>query len=429
MKTLLRALLFLLSCGVAAATSADIHVVELRGIIHPVSASYLEDAIDRADASGAAALVIEMDTPGGLVDSTKEIVQKIFAAKTPVIGFVAPSGARAASGGFYLLIACDAAVMAPGTNTGAAHPVTAGGENTKDNIEIQKAESDLAAFARSTAENRGRNVQLAESAVTKSVSWTETEALKGNLIDAIAKDLPELVKTLDGRKVKRMGGGELVLDLKGRIVPSRGMSATERFQDFLLTPTVALFLLGIGILGVYIEFTHPGLILPGAVGAVSFLLFAYAAHILPVNVLALGLIAAAVVLFVLEIKIVSHGLLGLGGAVALVVGSLLLFQGGIPELRVPPLVVLPVSITIAVIMFGIVRLVVRARRASVTTGREGMVGEIGVAMTDIAPEGRIFVHGEYWNARADVSVPRGSKVRILSVEEMHVVVEPEGRQS
>ncbi len=429
MRWWLAALVLLLRVTLAAGAQGEIQVVELRGIIHPVSAAYLIDAIERADRDRAAALVIEIDTPGGLVDDTKEIVQKIWAAKTPVIGFVTPAAARAASGGFLLLIACDVAAMSPGTNTGAAHPVMVGGENTKENIEIQKAESDLAAFARSIAENRGRDVKLAESAVTRSVSWTEREALDGKLIDLIANDLDDLKAKLDGRTIRRMGGGEAVLDFKGPVVRSRGMNLAERFQNLILTPEIAAFLLGIGLLGLYIELTHPGLILPGVVGVAALCLFAYAAHILPVSVLGLLLIVLAVVMFVLEIKIVSHGLLGTGGVVALVAGSLMLFNGPIPELRLPVLFVLPTSLALAAVMFLVARYIVRAYREHVATGREGMVGEWGVASTDLAPEGKIFVHGEYWNARATGPVRRGERVRVRAVEEMRLVVEPEGRQA
>src|SRR5437867_3231607 len=238
MKRCPAALALLASASCAAAASAEIHVVELKGVIHPVSASYIKEAIEAADKAGAAALVIEMDTPGGLVEDTKDLAQRMLAARTPIIGFVTPFGARAASGGFFILLACDVAAMSPGTNTGAAHPITLGGENTKENIEIQKAESDLAAFARSLAENRGRNAKLAESAVTTSVSWTEKEALDARLVDMIAKDLTDLLKKLDGRKIRKMNGEEAVLDLKGAIVHSREMTVIEKVQNFLLTPLV-----------------------------------------------------------------------------------------------------------------------------------------------------------------------------------------------
>ena len=427
MKRCPAALALLASASCAAAASAEIHVVELKGVIHPVSASYIKEAIEAADKAGAAALVIEMDTPGGLVEDTKDLAQRMLAARTPIIGFVTPFGARAASGGFFILLACDVAAMSPGTNTGAAHPITLGGENTKENIEIQKAESDLAAFARSLAENRGRNAKLAESAVTTSVSWTEKEALDARLVDMIAKDLTDLLKKLDGRKIRRMSGEQSVLDLKGTVVRSRAMTLLERVQNFLLIPEIAALLLGIGMLGIYVELTHPGVILPGAVGVAAILLFAYAAHILPVNVFGLLLIALAVALFVLEIKITSHGLLGLAGVVSLAAGSLLLFNGPIPELRLPVLAVLPTSLALGGVMLVIVRYVVRAQRERVATGREGMVGQIGVAETDLSPEGKIFVHGEYWNARASGPVPRGARVRIRAVDDMLLIVEPEGR--
>lgn len=422
------AILMIVSAG-AALAAGEIHVAELKGIIHPVSAAYLEDAVARADAAGAAALIIEMDTPGGLVESTKELNQRILVAKTPVIGYVTPIGARAASGGFYILLACDVAAMAPGTNTGAAHPVGFGGDNTKDNIELQKAESDLAAYIRSLAENRGRNAKVAETAVTQSLSWTEKEALEAKLIDTIAIDEKDLLKKLDGRHIKKMNGTEIVLNLTGPIVPSRGMTIGERFQDFLLTPTIAMLLLTLGMLGIYVEMTHPGLIFPGVVGAVALLLFAYAAHILPINVLGLLLIGISLILFLLEIKIVSHGLLGIGGLIALVSGCLLLFNGPIPELRLPVLAVLPTSLALGGVMLFIVRYVVRAQRGRIATGMEGMVGEIGEAATDLSLEGKVFVHGEYWNARSDTPIEKGARVRIRSVDAMKIVVEPEGRRA
>lgn len=417
------------SVGWTFAAAGEIHVVALKGIIHPVSASYLRDAVERADGAKAAALIIEIDTPGGLVESTKDLNQRMLVARTPIIGYVTPFGARAASGGFFVLLACDVAVMAPGTNTGAAHPVGLGADNSKDDIGLKKAESDLAAYARSLAENRARNAKLAETAVTQSISWTEKEALEAKLIDAIAVDLRDLLEKLNGRRIKKLSGEEIVLDLAGPVVRARDMTLHEKIQNFLLTPEVAGLLLLIGMLGIYVEMTHPGVIFPGVAGAVALLLFAYAAHILPINVLGLLLIGVAVVLFVLEIKIVSHGLLGIGGLVALTAGSLLLFDGPIPELRLPVLVVLPTSLAVGGIMLVVVRYVVRAHRGRVATGTQGMIGEIGIATTDLSPEGKVFVHGEYWNARADGPLPQGARVRIRAVDDMDLFVEPEGRQA
>lgn len=429
MKRCLTALVFMVLALPAAAAQAEIQVVELRGVIHPISAAYIEDAIDAADRAGAAALVLEMDTPGGTVEDTKEIVQHIWAAKTPVIGFVTPSGARAASGGFLLLIACDVAAMSPGTNTGAAHPIQMGGDNRKENIEIQKVESDIAAFARSAAQNRGRNVGLAEKGVTESVSWTEKEALDGKLIELIAKDRADLLRQLDGRRIKRWSGEEEVLQLRGAVVPSRAMTTTEKFQSFLVNPLIVSLLLSLGILGIYVEVTHPGVVLPGVVGGLSLLLFFYASRLLPMNFLALAFIALGVTLFVLELKIVSHGLLGLGGVVSLAAGFLLLFNGPIPEMRLPILAVLPTSLALGALMWLVVRYVVAAQREKIATGREGMVGEIGVAETDLSPEGKIFVHGERWNARAGESIARGTRVRVRAVDDMLLHVEAEGRRA
>jgi membrane-bound serine protease (ClpP class) len=429
MKRCLTALVLMVLARVAGAAPGEVQVVELRGTIHPISAAYIESAIEAADKAGAAALILEMDTPGGVVDDTKEIVQHIWAAKTPVIGYVTPSGARAASGGFMLLIACDIAAMSPGTNTGAAHPIQMGGDNRKENIEIQKAESDVAAFARTAAENRGRNVALAEKGVTESASWTEKEALEGKLIEVIAKDRADLLRQLEGRTIKRWSGETTVLRLTGPVVPSRAMTALEKFQSFLVNPLIVSLLLSLGILGIYVEVTHPGVIVPGIVGGLSLLLFFYASRLLPVNFVGLAFIALAMTLFVLELKIVSHGLLGLGGVVCLAAGFLLLFNGPIPEMRLPVLAVLPTSLALGALMFFILRYVVAAQRERVATGREGMIGEIGVAETDLAPEGRIFVHGEYWNARASGSIARGSRVRVRSVDDMLLHVEAEGRSA
>src|SRR5262245_55321420 len=298
----------------------EIHVAELRGIVHPLSAGCLIDALERADAAHAELLVIELDTPGGLVDSTKEVVQKMLAARTPIAVYVAPSGARAASAGFLLLLAADVAAMAPGTNTGAAHPVDASGANSKDDIGLEKAESDLAAFARTIAANRKRNVELAEKAVRESVSFTETEALEQGLVDLVARDRADLFTKLDGRTVRRFDGSEVVLDANGPIAEPLERSTIQRILGPLLRPELVLLLLGIGMMGLYVELTHPGLIFPGVVGVLCLLLFALAFQYLPMSTVGLLVVALGLVLFVLELKVVSHGLLTVGGIACLVVG-------------------------------------------------------------------------------------------------------------
>jgi membrane-bound serine protease (ClpP class) len=280
------------------------------------------------------------------------------------------------------------------------------------------------------AENRGRDAKLAETAVTNSVSWTEKEALAAKLIDVVALDLQDLLKKLEGRRIKKLSGEESALQLAGRpVVSHREMTVKERVQYFLLRPEVVGLLLMIAVLGIYVEMTHPGAIFPGVAGAVALLLFFYAAHILPVSVRGLLLIATALLLFILEIKIVSHGLLGIGGVIALTAGALLLFEGPIPELRLPVLLVLPTSLAVGGLMLLIVRYVVRAQRGRIATGTEGMVGEVGVAATDLSPEGKVFVHGEYWNARADETILNGSRVRVRAVDDMRIYVEPEGRRA
>ncbi len=409
--------------------SGEVHVVELHGMIHPLSAEYLIDAIDRADDEGAALLVIELDTPGGLVDSTKEVVQRMFRAKTPIAVYVAPSGARAASAGFLLLIGADVAAMSPGTNTGAAHPVDVSGNLGKEDIGIQKAESDLAAFARTIAVNRHRNVEEAERAVTESASFTEGEALDKGLIDLVAKDRSDLLAKLDGRKIRRFDGTESVLSTGGPVKTPLEKSLIQSILGPLLRPELVLLLLGVGVMGLYVELTHPGLILPGVVGVLCLLLFALAFQVLPINMIGLLLVALGLVLFLLEVKIVSHGLLTAGGIACLVFGLLMVFPRDVPALRVPLAFVLPLALTMGAVMALIMVLVVRARAAPVATGEEGMIGELGRAETEISPEGKVHVHGEIWEARSAAPVARGEEVRVVGVEGMTLRVQRKEQRS
>lgn len=418
----------LLALSVLAQASApgEIHVAELRGIVHPLSAAYLIDSIDRADEQRAALLVIEIDTPGGLVDSTKEIVQRMLAARTPIVVHVSPSGARAASAGFLLLLAADVAAMSPGTNTGAAHPIDAAGGMTKEDIGLQKAESDLAAFARTIAKNRGRNVELAERAVTESVSFTEEEAFDAGLVDIVAKSRADLFTQLDGRTFRHFDGSEFVLDVNGPIAAPLERSTIQRILGPLLRPELVLLLLGIGMMGLYVELTHPGLILPGVVGVLCLLLFALAFQYLPMNTVGLLVVALGLVLFVLELKVVSHGLLTIGGIACLIVGLMMVFPRDVPALRVSWSFVVPLALAMGGSMALVLWLVTRARSAPVTTGRQGMVGETGKAMTDLepgGPEGKVHVHGELWNARTTSYVTRGEEIRVVGVEGMKLLVQ------
>jgi len=406
-------------CG----TGAPIHFAELRGMVHPLSADYLMEAIDEADRDGAAVLVIEVDTPGGLLDSTKAIAQRMLASKTPIVVYVSPSGARAASAGFLLLIAADVAAMAPGTNTGAAHPVDATGSGDTEDIGSKKVESDVAAFARSIAQNRGRSVEFAEKAVVEAESFTEREALEKGLIDLIAPDREQLLTALDGRKIRRFDGTEVTLSTSGPREAPLERSLAQRFLSPLLNPGLVLLLLGIGMVGVYIELTHPGLILPGVVGVLCILLAALAFQYLPLNAVGLLLIVLAAVLFILEIKVVSYGMLTLGGVACLVTGMMIVFPRDVPGFSVSLWFVLPLALTIAAIMSGILLLVTRAQRARVVTGIEGMIGETGEAVTDISTTGTVAIHGEFWDARSEAPVTRGEEVRVTRVEGMRLMVD------
>ncbi len=419
-------LVFLALSIVHAAAAGKILSIVIDDAIHPVTAEFMVDAIDHADAAGAALLIINIDTPGGLLDSTKTIVQKFYQSKTPVAVFVSPSGARAASAGFMILIAADVAVMAPGTNTGAAHPVmTLFGKNEKEDIMLEKAESDTAAFVRTIAENRGRDIANAEKAVIESISYTEREAKENNLIDLICKDEVELIETLHGRVIKRFDGTEQTLDLQGKPIETFSMNWRQKLLSIISQPFVSYFLLLLGILGIYVEMTHPGVVFPGVVGVIALLLFAFSTQVIPINYIGILLIVFSIVLFLLEIKVASYGMLTIGGIMCLLIGSLILFEGPIPELRLPWRIIIPTSLVIAALMIVVVRLVIKAHKKHAVGGVDGLLNEIGSAMMDIKEngEGKVFIHGEYWNATAKEQITKGEKVRVTSVDNMNIKVE------
>jgi membrane-bound serine protease (ClpP class) len=336
---------------------------------------------------------------------------------------VAPSGASATSAGFYITLSSDIAAMSPGTRIGAAHPVMAFGDNEKQELSMQKAENDLAAQARSIAQNRNRNVEVAEKMVRDSISLTEQEALEQGLIDLISRDMGELLDQLDGRVVKRLDGTEVILSLENAQVEPFKMTTRQRILAVVSDPTVAFMLFIVGVLGLYVEFTHPGLIFPGVVGALSLLLFAISTQILPLNLLGLLLIGLGIGLLILEVKVTSFGLLTVGGVVAITFGFLTMFEGPIPELSLPLMAVLPVSFTVALIMAFLTQRAIRAQLWKVTTGVEGIRGEIGTALTEVNLEGKVFVHGEYWNARSAEPIAAGERVRVRAVNKLLVEVE------
>jgi len=412
----------------AGAAAPSVRLVRFATDINTASVKRIVDAIDAADTEGATLVLIELDTPGGSVDATERVVKKMLAAKTPIAVWVGPSGARAASGGFYLLMAADVAAMAPGTRTGAASVIFGMGKSEDGDVLLKKATSDLAALARSIAEHRGRNVEACDKAVVSAESFTDAAALKSGIVDLVAKDRDDLLAQIGRRPVKRFDGHEVTLALAGASIVEPNPSSTARIEErlggFLANPTVVYLLFLIGLAGLYAEFNHPGTWVPGLVGAVALVLFAFAAQQLPVSAIGLILVLAGLACFVLELKIVSHGLFALAGTVAVVAGSVMLFPGAKGDLRPPLLVVLPGSLTLAAFCFAATRLAVAARRAPLATGVEGLRGEIGVVEQPLAPEGTVFVHGELWKAMvASGSVPAGARVRVLRVRDLIVDVE------
>jgi len=406
-----------------ALARADVLKIEVRDTIQPISDEFIGRALDQAARDHDEAVIIELSTPGGLLDSTRSIIEKILASPVPVIVYVAPSSARAASAGFFILESADIAAMAPGTNTGAAHPVVFGGEKM-DDVMKAKMENDAAAFMRSFVSKRGRNVELAESAVRQSKSFTDQEALKENLIDVIAADVPDLLKQLDGRKLTRFNGSTTVLHLANQRVQTLEMSLKQRILDFIMDPNVAFVLFAIGMLALYVEFNHPGAIVPGVVGFIFVLLAIFAFNILPTRHAALILIVAAFVMFILDAKFATHGVLTVGGIALMILGALLLVDAPIPEMRVRLVTALAVSVPIGLITVFLVGLVIKARRSKVVTGSQGLIGEIGVAQSALQPEGKVFVHGELWDAVSSANVAPGERVLVKRIDGLRLSVEP-----
>lgn len=403
--------------------SAEILKIVLNDTIQPVTDEFIGRALAEAKAKNDQALLIEINTPGGLVESTREIIEKIVDSPVPVIVYVTPSGSRAASAGFFILESADIAAMAPGTNTGAAHPVTLGGSKM-DDVMKQKVENDLAALMRSVASRRGRNVDIAESGVRESKSFTEQEALSKKLIDYVASSEDDLFRQIAAHPIKRFDGKTVTLNLVGQPIRTFEMTLKQRILDRLMDPNIAFILLAVGLLSLYVEFNHPGAVLPGTVGVIFILLAAFALNLLPVRFAALALIATSFILFALEAKFASHGVLTTGGIVLLTLGGLLLVDAPIPEMQVHLLTALAVSIPLGVITAFLMSIALRARRNKVVTGPEGLIGEVGVARTPIAPRGTVFVHGEIWNATSPKPIEAGSRVVVRRVVGLELEVMP-----
>jgi len=408
--------------GLPLAAQASVLRIHLNDMIHPISDEYIGRGLASAAQAKDAAVVIELSTPGGLIDSTRSIVEKMMTSRVPVIVYVSPAGSRAASAGFFLLEAADISAMAPGTNTGAAHPVIFG--EKVDDVMKAKMENDAAAFMRSIATRRGRNVAVAESAVRESKSFTEDEALQQKLIDVIAPNLPSLLKAVEGRHVRRYDGSTLTLHVAGQAIRDYDMSVKERLLSMLMDPNIAFLLFALGALAIFAELNHPGAVLPGVVGVIAILLSLFALNLLPTRYAALALLIAAFVLFILEAKYATHGVLGIGGIICMIFGALFLVDGPIPEMRVHLFTAMVVSVPIGLITIFLMTLALRARRNRVTTGSEGMIGEIGIARTQLEPSGKVFVHGTLWNAVAKTSVAQGARVRVSGVDGLQLIVDP-----
>jgi membrane-bound serine protease (ClpP class) len=405
---------------------AEILKVVINDTIQPISAEYISRAIDEAHRRNDQAILIEINTPGGLVSSTRDIIEKITASSVPIIVYVTPTGGHAGSAGIFILESADIAAMAPGTAAGAAHPVMfIGPVQLKPDDEMnRKIENDAAALMRSFASKRGRNVEAAESAVRESKSFTEQEALTGHLIDYVASSPDDLFRQMRGKSFKRFSGESASLNLTGQPVVGFDMTLKERILDTLMEGDVAFLLLAIGALCLYVEFNHPGAVIPGTIGVVFILLAAFALNVLPTRFAALGLIVGAFALFAAEAKFASHGILTAGGIVLLTLGGLLLIDSPIPEMRVHLMTALAVSIPLGLITAFLMTIALKARRNKVVTGAQGLIGETGVVQTTLSPQGKVFVHGELWDAVASTALPTGQLVVVRRIDGLTLQVDP-----
>lgn len=425
-------LVALLAVGTASHLSAApqrngaIYVCAVADAITPVTAEFIIESLDVANDAGAALFVLQIDTPGGLDLAMRDIIQAFLASEVPTAVYVAPSGARAASAGFVIAMAADAVVMAPGTNMGAATPISVTGGEMDEALHTKIIE-DAAAYMRSVAERRGRPVEEAVQTITEGRSYAASQAIELGLADAVANSLDEAIQALDGRTVRAEQDAPVTLELEGAVIEQIDMTLRQRVLSTLANPQIAYFLLLLGVGGLYFELSNPGAVAPGVVGAISLVLALLAFQQLPFSYAGLALLFLGVVFLILEIKIISFGLLTVAGLICFVLGSMLLFRGPIPELRLPLGFVLPVAVAFVGLMALLVQMVVRTHGGKVTTGNEGLVDEIGRATSDFDDRGRgkVFVHGELWRAHAERAIRRGDAVKVVGVgADLHVEVEP-----
>ncbi|MEE4113410.1 MAG: nodulation protein NfeD [Desulfobacteraceae bacterium] len=411
--------LLLLSIPQADAGSAPVYLVRISGAISPGNADFLDSAIHRANAEGAGCLIVMLDTPGGLAESMRKMVMAIYESRIPVVVYVAPSGARAASAGVMITMAADVAAMAPGTHIGAAHPVNAGGKDL-DKTMAEKITNDMVAFVKSIAEKRERNIEWAEKAVRESVSVTESEALEKKIIDLVARDLDDLVVQINGLAIK--GKGPVDIDPDTRVWIAE--SLRTRILKALSDPNIAYILMMIGLAGLYFELSHPGVVLPGVIGSIALILAFYSFQTLPVNIAGVLLILLALIFFIMEMKIASYGLLSVAGIICLLLGSVMLFDRAGGQIGISWTVLVPTISLVGGFFVVIAGLVFRSRTRRPMTGESGLIGETGVVKTPLTPTGRIQVHGELWFARCRTPLAAGKRVRVTAVDGLTLEVEP-----
>jgi membrane-bound serine protease (ClpP class) len=414
---------------VRADQSVSVVVAEYDSIIHPVAAEFFDEVVSRADTSGSAAVVLVLRTPGGLLESTRTMVSRMIAARTPVIVYIGPSGSRAASAGFIITLAADVAAMAPGTHIGAAHPVSASGEAPPDKTMSEKAAEDTAAYARTLAAARHRNVTLAGEAVLFSKAFTDQEALSATppLIDLVATDIDDLLTKLDGRHITRFDGRAGTLQTRGAAIERMAMTRRQQLLSAIAHPQIAYLLLSLGMLGLIVEMWNPGLIAPGVVGGICLLLAFFAFQVIPVNVTGMLLIALGVALLIFEVKVPSFGVLGIGGVISLVVGSVMI-TSEVPGVSVSYRMIVPAAVAMSAIVLLLGRLAMQAHRLKPVTGAEGLIGEEGEALTEVSVDrvGQVSVHGEIWRATSRVAVSTRARVRVTGIDGLTLRVEPVG---
>ncbi|MEN8165434.1 MAG: nodulation protein NfeD [Acidobacteriota bacterium] len=420
------ALVLSVAGGMGSLFAADVLHFRVEDTIQPASQSFIARMIDEAARDGRDLVVMELDTPGGLLESTDEITSTILGSEVPVVVFVGPAGARAASAGFFILISADVAAMAPGTRTGAAHPVGGQGEDIGEHMEA-KVTNDASKNIRSIAEGRGRNPDKAVEAVVESSSFTASEALELGLVDLVVNDIDKLLEELNGREITRFDGSTVTLDLEDPWIVQSEPSSAERFLSVLANPNIAYLLMALGMLGIYVEVTHPGAIFPGVVGVIAMLLALYSLSVLPVSLAGVALIVVGLLLFMLEVKVVSYGMLTVGGLVSFVLGSLMLFDSPIPDMRVSLGVVVPTALLVALVTGFLLSRVLKAHSRRPTTGTDGLIGEVGRVVRALDPRGTVAVHGEWWDARTQgESVAKDEEVRVLAVAGRYLEVERVG---